>query len=124
MLEMRVDNFGELVVIGCARRIVHSDAVFKLRDAVQAQDAPVIVLDMSEVEAIGGGGLGMLAYLEHWARENEVQLKMFCPSEVVTEALAQNQALMNLEIATFQEMMGLIARAEGIYGSASNQMAA
>jgi anti-anti-sigma regulatory factor len=124
MVRIRVENFAKLAVVECSGRIVHSDAVFKLRDTVQAQDTPVIILDMSEVDGIGGGGLGMLVFLEHWARENEVQLKLFCPSDAVLEGLAQIRFLMNLEIATFQEVMGLLARAGEQYGSASSPLAA
>ena len=111
MLTLRVENFTDLAVFECKGRIVHSDDVFKLRDGVQSQDAArVIVLDLSEVEAIGGGGLGMLAFLEHWAREQHIRLKLFCLSESVVEGLAQTRSLPRFEIATFQGMMDLLTQ--------------
>lgn len=111
MLSIRVENFTDLAVVECQGRITHSDAVFKLRDAVQSQDdSRVIALDLSEVEAIGGGGLGMLVFLEHWARENGIRLKLFSPSDRVMEALAPYQSLAHFEIANIQDMIGLLVQ--------------
>jgi anti-anti-sigma factor len=111
MLTIRVEHFTDLAVVECQGRIIHSDSVFKLRDAVQSQDdARVIALDLSEVTAIGGGGLGMLVFLEHLARESGIQLKLFCPSEQVTDALAPYQGIANFEIADTQEVLGLLAQ--------------
>src|ERR1700689_820569 len=111
MLAIIVENFSDLAVVECRGRIIHSDSVFQLRDAVQSQDdARVIALDLSEVEAIGGGGLGMLVFLEHWARENGSQLKLFSPSEQVMDALAPYRAVATFEIANIQEMIGLLTQ--------------
>jgi anti-anti-sigma regulatory factor len=111
MLAIRVEKFTELTVVECRGRITHSDAVFKLRDTVQSQDdARVIALDLSEVEAIGGGGLGMLVFLERWAEENDIHLKLFCPSEQVIDALAPYRSMAHFEIANIQEMIGLLAQ--------------
>jgi hypothetical protein len=58
------ENIGEMAVIECEGRIDRSEAAFKLREAVTSQrDARIIVLDLSEVFAIEGGGLGMLVFL-------------------------------------------------------------
>ncbi|MFY9675968.1 MAG: STAS domain-containing protein [Terriglobales bacterium] len=111
MLTIGLEKFTEMTVVECRGRITRSDAVFKLRDTVQAQDdARVIALDLSEVEAIGGGGLGMLVYLQHWAQQNDIQLKLFCPSAQVMEALAQYRSVENFEIANIQQMIGLLAQ--------------
>ncbi|MFZ3340297.1 MAG: STAS domain-containing protein [Terriglobales bacterium] len=111
MLTIRVENFTDLAVVECQGRIMHSDSVFKLRDAIQSQDdARVIAVDLSEVKAIGGAGLGMLVFLERWARENEIQLKLFSPSEPVMEALRPYRSMANFEIANIQEMIGLLAQ--------------
>jgi anti-anti-sigma regulatory factor len=76
MLTIHVENFSDLAVVECKGRVVRSESVFKLRDVVLAQ-APsrIIALDLSEVEAIGGGGLGMLVFLQRWARDHDIQLK-------------------------------------------------
>ncbi|MGH9642911.1 MAG: STAS domain-containing protein [Terriglobales bacterium] len=111
MLTIRVEKFTELTVVECLGRIIQSDSVFKLRDVVQLQDdARVIALDLSEVEAVGGDGIGMLVYLERWARENDIHLKLFCPSQPVMDALEQYRSATSFEIANIQEMIGLLAR--------------
>ena len=61
MLNVTVENIGELALVECEGRIVQSEAAFKLREAVTSQtDARIVVLELSEVHAIEGGGLGML----------------------------------------------------------------
>jgi anti-anti-sigma regulatory factor len=111
MATLRLENLTGLSVVECKGRIVRSDDVFKMRDMVQSQlGAQVIVLDLSEVEAIGGGGLGMLAFLQHWAREHRIRLKLFSPSDAVLSGLAMTNSLRRFQIASFQEMMGLLAQ--------------
>jgi len=122
MLSIRAENLNELAVVECKGRIVRSDSVFKLRDVVQAQahaNPQVIALDLSEVEAIGGGGLGMLAFLERWSREHNIRLKLFCPSKSVLDGLAQNRSLMNFEIASLHEMMIILGDSDNRYSIAA-----
>ena len=65
MLNVTVANIGELTVVGCEGRIVQKESAYKLREAVTSQtDARIVVLELSEVRAIGGGGLGMLVFLQ------------------------------------------------------------
>jgi len=113
MLTIDVESQGELSVVECKGRIVCEDAVFRLRDIVQDQAAArVIVLDLSEVEAISGGGVGMLAVLDGWARDREIQFKLFSPSAAVVEGLVNNRALLDFEIASFHEMMRIFMQQE------------
>jgi anti-anti-sigma regulatory factor len=113
MLTIDVESQGELSVVECKGRIVCEDAVFRLRDIVQDQAAArVIVLDLSEVEAISGGGVGMLAVLDGWARDREIQFKLFSPSTAVVEGLVNNRALLDFEIASFHEMMRIFMQQE------------
>ncbi|MGC2366966.1 MAG: hypothetical protein WA555_18310 [Candidatus Sulfotelmatobacter sp.] len=58
MLSVHIETLGDLAVVECEGRIVRSEAAFTLRKAVSSQgDARIIVLDLSEVPAIEGGGL-------------------------------------------------------------------
>src|SRR5439155_19416283 len=81
MLSMHIDNINnDLAVVECEGRIVGSEA-FRLREAVTSQtEARIVVLDLSEVYAIAGGGLGMLVYLQQWTRDHGIQFKLFNPS--------------------------------------------
>jgi anti-anti-sigma regulatory factor len=120
MLAIRAEHLGDLAVVECKGRIVHSDSVFKLRDVVQEQEgARTIALDLSEVQTIGGGGLGMLAFLERWARQHNIHLKLFCPSAPVLDGLAQNRSIANFEIASFHEMMDILAHSDRHYSLAA-----
>jgi len=120
MVAIHAENLGDLAVVECKGRIVQSDSVFKLRDVVQAQsDARVIAVDLSEVKAIGGGGLGMLAFLARWAEQHDIRLKLFAPSASVLEGLAQTRSIMKFEIASFREMMNLVAQSEESYPMAA-----
>jgi len=120
MLTIRVENLGDLAIVDCKGRIVHSDSVFNLRDAVMAQSsAHIIALDLYEVEAIGGGGLGMLAFLQRWANDHDIQLKLFSPSKSVMQALSRTQARFDFDIATLHEMMTILSHADSRYGLAA-----
>ena len=70
MLSVHIDNIGDVAVIACEGRIVRSEDAFALRQAVNLQaDARIVVLDLSEVYAVAGGGLGMLVFLQRWAQD-------------------------------------------------------
>ena len=113
MFNIHTDKIGDMAVVECEGRIVRSDAAFKLRDAVTSQvDANIVVLDLSEVYALEGGGLGMLVFLQRWARDHDVQLKMFNPSYSVRDILEIASTISEFEIATLHEIMALLAQAE------------
>jgi anti-anti-sigma regulatory factor len=120
MLSVHVENIGEMAVIECEGRIVRSEAAFKLRDAVTLQsDARIIVLDLSEVSAIEGGGLGMLLFLQRWAQDHDIRLKLFNPRHSVRDRLERVSSMREFDIATLDEMMALLARADGRYARAA-----
>ena len=120
MMAIQVERLNDLTVIECTGRIIHSDSVFELRDVVMAQaKARIIALDLSEVEAISGGGLGMLLLLERWAAAHNIQLKLFSPSKAVVEGLVHNRSILDFEIAGFHEMMGILAHCDREYGVAA-----
>src|SRR5882762_7020629 len=101
MLRINIDNIGDLAIVECEGRIVRSDAAFKLRDAVTSQsDARTVVLELTEVPAIEGGGLGMLIYLQRWARDHGIGLKLFNPSKSVRERLKMVSPLAKFDVPT------------------------
>jgi hypothetical protein len=54
MPSVHVDKIGEMAIIECAGRFVRTETAVKLRDAVTSQtDAHVVVLDLTEMHAIG-----------------------------------------------------------------------
>jgi anti-anti-sigma regulatory factor len=109
-----------LAVVECEGRIVQSDAAFKLREAVTLQgDARTVVLDLSEVNAIEGGGLGMLVFLQRWAQDHDIGFKLFNPSRSVRERLKKVSSMSEFDIPTLDEMMALLVRADCRYAPAA-----
>jgi anti-anti-sigma regulatory factor len=120
MLSIHIEKVGDMAVVECEGRIVRSEAAFMLRNAVTSQtEARIVVLDFSEVDAIGGGGLGMLMFLERWAYDHDIRLKLFNPSRSVRERLEHASSMSAFEIATLDEMMALLARADSRYALAA-----
>jgi anti-anti-sigma factor len=120
MLTIYIENIGDMAVIECEGRIVQSEDALKLRKAVNLQaDARTIVLDLSEVSAIAGGGLGMLVFLQRWAQDQDIRLKLFNPRESVRNMLEHASSMRDFDIATLDEMMALLAIADGRYARAA-----
>lgn len=120
MLNIHIENIGEMAVIECEGRIVQSEAAFKLRDALHSQrDARIIVLDLSEVPAIEGGGLGMLMFLHRWAHDHDIRLKLFNPHQSVRDSLAHISSMREFDIVTLDEMVARLTRADGRYARAA-----
>jgi anti-anti-sigma factor len=112
MLEIHMETVGDVAVVECQGRIVNSEAAFRLRDAILSQrNCRVVVVDLSEVQDIEGGGLGMLAYLQRWAHSHDIKLKLFNPTGMVHGRLERTWMPM-LELATTDEMIALLDRAE------------
>jgi len=113
MLRIYTENVGDMAIVECEGRIVRSDAAFKLREAVTSQqEARIVVLDLSEVRAIEGGGLGMLLFLQQWAHGHDIRLKLFNPTSVVSDRLERANSMLGLDIIPLEEMMALLALAD------------
>ena len=115
MPSIHIDNVGEMAIIECAGRFVRNQAASQLRDAVTSQtDVQVVVLDLTEMHAIGGGGLGMLVVLQKWAQDHDIRFKLFNPSRPVRDKLKH----VEFEIATLEQMMTLLNRVDSQYARA------
>jgi anti-anti-sigma regulatory factor len=120
MPNVHIDNVGNMAVVECEGRFVRSDAAFKLRDAVTAQaDSRVVVLDLTEMEVIGGGVIGMLVFLQRWAYDHDIRFKLFNPTRSVRERLEHASSMSAFEIAGLDEMMALLGTADSRYALAS-----
>src|ERR1039457_2065611 len=99
MPSVHIDNVGGMAIVECAGRFVRNDAAFKLRDAVTSQTkARVVVLDLTKMQAIGGGGLGTLLLLQRWAQDRDIRFKLFNPTRPVLDKLKH----VDFEIATLE----------------------
>lgn len=109
MFNVTVEKIGDVTVVHCEGRVVHSDAVFKLRDVVRQQrDAHMILLDLSEVESLEGGGVGILVFLQRWTRDRAIEFKLIDPSDRVRQIIQQTPSAQGLEIASMEEIESLL----------------
>ncbi len=117
MLSVHTENIGEMTVIECEGRIVRSETALKLREAVTSQrDARIIVLDLFGSLCHRSGGLGMLMFLQRWAHDHDIRLKLFNPRQSVRDRLEHAKSMREFEefdIATLEEMMALLVRSDG-----------
>jgi len=112
MSALNVEHFGDVAVIECEGRIVQPEAAYRLRNGVMAEvESRIIVLDLSEVDAVDGGGLGMLAYLQLWTFAHDVRLKLFNPSSRVLERI-ERASLYPWQIASLDEITAFVMLAE------------
>jgi anti-anti-sigma regulatory factor len=120
MLSVNIGNIGDLAVVECEGRVVRSEAAFKLREAVISQyNARILVLDLSEVYAIDGGGLGMLVFLQRWAHDHDIRFKLFNPLKSLRHGLEHASSMSAFDTATLDEMMALLARADSTHALAA-----
>jgi anti-anti-sigma regulatory factor len=120
MLRIHVEKIGDVAVVECEGRVVQSDAEFRLRNAVTSlSDVRIIVIDLSEVRVIEGGGRGMLTFLGQWAKDNEIQFKLFNPTKSVRDTLEAAKSMPAFDFATLHEMMALLEHADTRYVQAA-----
>ncbi len=109
MLELSIDTVGSLGIVECRGRIVRSESAFKLRRAVMSlRDSRFIVLDLSAVTALEGGGLGMLVFLERWAHDQGIDFRVFNPRKVVRARLELMSSIQPINAVSLQELMTLL----------------
>ena len=120
MLTLSIERIGDMAIIECKGRIVQSDATIKLHEAVTAQkNVRIVVLDLTKVAALEGGGLGMLWFLQRWAEDHDIHFKLYNPINSVRDNLEHNNAMLRFDIATFEEMVSLVDHADNQYARAA-----
>jgi anti-anti-sigma regulatory factor len=119
MLGIQIETIGDIAIVECEGGLVRSEAAFKLHEAVTSQrGARIVVLDLSRVRAIEGGGLRMLLFLRRWAHDRDIRFKLFNPASFVRDTLERAHAMLELDIAGLEEVMALLARADSRYALA------
>ena len=77
MFNAQLVQAGSVTLIRCEGRLVRTVAAYALKNLVVAQGAAhTVVLDLGDVEALEGCGLGMLVFLHHWALDHGQQIKL------------------------------------------------
>ena len=113
MVSVHIEHIGSLAIAKCEGRIVSSHAAFTLRNAVTSQtNARTVILDLSEVDAMGGGAVGMLAFLQRWADTHDVRLKLLNPSRSLRQRLEHTTSIPEFEFATIDEVIAYFPRGD------------
>ena len=112
-LQIKHEKSGDVAVLQCAGRIVRGNALCTLREAVTMQEnVRIIVLDLSEVEMLDGGGLGMFVFLLNWTRGNGIQMKLVNPSSLVREMLDRTRLTCVFDISSVDDAVGILCSAD------------
>jgi anti-anti-sigma factor len=111
-LHIKSEQTGDVAVLQCAGRIVRGEALHFLKDAVTGLNQPrVVVLDLTEVEMVDGGGLGVLVFLHRWTRDNDIQLKLVNPSSFVREMLGRTRLTCVFNISSVDDAVEILCTA-------------
>ena len=108
-LHIKSEQTGDVAVLQCSGRIVRGEAIHFLRDAVTSLKQPrMVVLDLTDVEMLDGGGLGMLVFLHRWTRDNGIQLKLVNPSTFVREVLDRTHLSCVFNISSVEDVVEIL----------------
>ena len=100
MLTVEVQHDPHVTVLRCSGRIVRGDGADALLRAVMSQDKRHLQIDLSGVEIIDAGGLGVLVALERWAKDGNRTIQLMNPSKRVREALETTKLILVLQICS------------------------
>jgi anti-anti-sigma factor len=108
-LHIKSEQTGDVAVLQCSGRIVRGEAIHFLRDAVTSLKQPrMVVLDLTDVEMLDGGGLGMLVFLHRWTRDHGIQLKLVNPSTFVREMLDLTHLSCVFNISSVEDVVEIL----------------
>jgi anti-anti-sigma factor len=108
-LHIKSEQVGDVAVLQCAGRIVRGEALQLLKDRVISLGRPrVIVLDLSAMEMLDGGGLGMLVFLHCWTRDNGIHLMVVNPSNFTLEMLEQTGMTSFLHVSSLDDAVEVL----------------
>jgi anti-anti-sigma regulatory factor len=71
-----------------------------------------VVLDLSQLEFMDGGGLNALVSLHHWTRNHGIQLKLVNPSNLVREMLTRTRLNRVFDISSLHDALKVLSGAE------------
>ena len=108
-LRIKSEQTGDVAVLQCAGRIVRGEPLHFLKAAVTALKQPrMVVLDLSEVELLDGGGLGVLVFLHRWTSNHGIQLKLVNPSSFVREMLDRTRLTCIFNISSMEDVVDVL----------------
>ncbi len=111
MLNVTVQNLGDLAIFRCQGRIVVGAENEILRNTVLSRTAiRTLVLDLAQVDRIDAGGLGVLLGLRAWARSKGIQLKLMDVTNRVRQLLELTKLVGVFEICSSESVFERVTR--------------
>jgi anti-anti-sigma factor len=112
-LHIKIEQAADVAVLHCVGRLVRGEPLHFLRQAVISLKQPrIVVLDLSGMETVDGGGLGMLVFLHRRTRENAIQLKLANPSRFVRYVLECTRLTRVLNISSVDDAVEILCSSE------------
>jgi anti-sigma B factor antagonist len=116
MLNIAIENHGDVTVLHLRGRIVSGEPTESLREVVFAQgNACAVIIDLAKVALIDARGLGALLELRAWAQSKNIEFKLMNVTRRVQEVLAITRLDFLFEISSGDRIR---AAEDGVRGSA------
>jgi anti-anti-sigma factor len=108
MLKTKTERAGDVVVVKCAGRVVRGEEATLEASVHSEKGARIIVLDLSDVEAVDAGGLNLLVSLHRWAEANRAHLKLVNPRPFVHEMLTRTHLDCVFDISSLDDALTVL----------------
>lgn len=109
MLNIVIQNTGDIAVLRLSGRMVRGEAMQTLRGAVVSRaSARIIVLDLAQVKFLDAGGLAVLLSLNEWAGRQGIQLKLTSPSKFVQQMLTITRLDRVFDMSSWEQVLQLL----------------
>jgi anti-anti-sigma factor len=112
-LTYQIQCSQDVAIVGCSGRLVRGAALDEFRGRLERlEQLRMLVLDLSGVEQLDAGGLGVLLMLRRWALQQKVQLKLVNPSPFVRRVLDATRLNSVFEISSLEEALCILRAPE------------
>ena len=112
-LKFQVECSRDVAIVRCSGRMVRGAALDELwRRIEQLEPVRVLVLDVSEVDHLDAGGLGVLLLARRWAMERSAKLKLVNPPVFFHRLLEATHLTPVFEIPSLEEAICILRTEE------------
>jgi len=102
------ERADDLAIVKCRGRIVRGQEIVLESAVLEQKHARIILLDLSDVEALDAGGLTLLVSLHSWAVSSRIELKLVNPRPFVHEMITRTHLDHLFEISTFDSALAAL----------------
>lgn len=108
-LQYKVECQHDVAVVRCSGRLVRGQALDEFRRGIERlEHLRMLVVDLSEIDHLDAGGLGVLLLIRRWARLNAVQMKLVNPSAFLLQILEATRLTSVFDISSLEEALCIL----------------